>query len=99
MQALIYCHRFKDAAEQCQALHPGGDRAYLEAEIAWRSGDLLAATAILQEAAKTQPLPAKCRKLLEAVEEMAAIEVGCAVAFEEGGSARCAADCRQSIPM
>lgn len=41
-QALIWCGRLQSAGQLCQTLPDGIDKLYLQAQSAWRSGDLVA---------------------------------------------------------
>ncbi len=40
MEGLILCQRYREAAAECEGLLEGVDRLYLQAEVAWRQGDL-----------------------------------------------------------
>ena len=71
LQALIFCQRYEDARAACEQLPPGVDRLYLEAQTAWRAGDLTAAKMCLDQAMSARRDSTKCRQLLALVSELA----------------------------
>ena len=83
-QALIYCQRYDDAAQQCKALLPGKDRLYIQAEIAWRSGQLISSLNLLQSSEQDAKRLEKFECSRELVLRLSRLEDACQQAKEEG---------------
>lgn len=84
LQALIYCQRYGDAAQQCKELLPGKDRLHLQAEIAWRSGQLSSSLKLLQSSEQDAKGVEKFDCLREVVLRLSRLEEACQQAREEG---------------
>lgn len=84
VQALIYCHRYKDAACRCDELMPGVDRLYLQAQAAWRAGDLAPALQFLDAAVAISPESQKCQELHRIVSCLASRWAAAQDAFDDG---------------
>lgn len=84
MQALILCQRYTDAQSACQALLPGVDRQYLQAEASWRAGSLGEAYSSLEAFGVVQD-SGKCLDLRDLVTTLLQHDRAAATAREEGG--------------
>lgn len=84
VQALIHCQRYDDAAQKCQDLLPGVDKLYLQAEIAWRSGQLKPCLEYLHKCSDTGSTAPKCKSLSAKAYRLLQIEETCTDAAEEG---------------
>lgn len=93
VEGLILCRRFAEAAGECEGLLPGPDRQYLEAEVAWRCGDLPAALGTLAAALAAAPGNPKCAELQRWLEPLGALWQEAAAAREDGALGRCAECC------
>lgn len=78
----MFCRRYEDAADAAAGLLPGADRAYLEAQAAWRWGRLQQAQAILDQAELKDSF--KCRELHTLVSRLHAAEAEAREALEDG---------------
>ena len=84
VQALIYCQRYEDAACRCDELMPGVDRLYLQAQAAWRAGDLAPALEFLDAAVAISPESQKCRELHKIVSCLVSRWAAAHDAFDDG---------------
>lgn len=85
LQAMIHCQRYHDASQLCKELLPGIDSLYLEAETAWRSGNLTASLEYLQASREAIREVSKCAELQKLVASLADLETACQDAIERGG--------------
>lgn len=97
MEALLLCQRYTDAEAACASLLEGSaDRLYLQAEAAWRQGDLPAAAEALRQALRAAGPTggsAKCSSLLAHVRELLGLQEEAVAALEEGAPQRCLDAC------
>lgn len=97
IEGLILCQRYREAAAECEGLLEGPDRQYLEAEIAWRQGDLAAALASLDAALAAAPGVAKCAQLREFVGGVEGKWREAELAREDGELRHCAELCGEVL--
>ena len=89
VEGLIACQRYREAAAECEGLLEGPDRLYLQAEVAWRTGELEGALGLLGQALAAAPACAKAAELRGFVARLEGLWREADLAREDGALTHC----------